>query len=419
MPDPAPRPAGRLRTALVHIPFRRFLIVRFLTALAVQMQTVAIGAQLYAMTHRPLDLGLVGLSQILPFLLLVLPAGHVADRRDRRTVLALCICVQLACALALLWFTLAGITVAWPIFAIMMAFGAARAFASPAQGALMPNLVPPEALGSAIGVNSSAWQIATIAGPACGGILYSAAGPAATYGTAAALFVLALTLITRVARPAQPRAREEVTLGRLLEGLRFIVNRRVILGAASLDLFAVLLGGATALMPAYAADVLKVGPAGLGWLRAAPGIGAAFTGAWLTYRPLAGKVGFWMFGGVALYGLMTIVFGLSRSFGLSMVVLAVLGSGDMISIYVRHMLVQLETPDAMRGRVGAASAMFIGASNELGEFESGLTAAWFGLIPSVVIGGILTLAVAALWARWFPALFRMDRFPPLRGAGDL
>ena len=419
MPDPAPRPAGRLRTALVHIPFRRFLIVRFLTALAVQMQTVAIGAQLYAMTHRPLDLGLVGLSQILPFLLLVLPAGHVADRRDRRTVLALCICVQLACALALLWFTLAGITVAWPIFAIMMAFGAARAFASPAQGALMPNLVPPEALGSAIGVNSSAWQIATIAGPACGGILYSAAGPAATYGTAAALFVLALTLITRVARPAQPRAREEVTLGRLLEGLRFIVNRRVILGAASLDLFAVLLGGATALMPAYAADVLKVGPAGLGWLRAAPGIGAAFTGAWLTYRPLAGKVGFWMFGGVALYGLMTIVFGVSRSFGLSMVVLAVLGSGDMISIYVRHMLVQLETPDAMRGRVGAASAMFIGASNELGEFESGLTAAWFGLIPSVVIGGILTLAVAALWARWFPALFRMDRFPPLRGAGDL
>ncbi len=296
------------------------------------------------------------------------------------------------------------------MFAVMVVFGMARAFMAPAGQALMPNLVPARLFRNAVGINSSMWQVSTIAGPALGGVLYGLAGPGTVYATVAALLVVSVGFVLAVPSPQQPRAEGGASLATLLEGLRFVWRRRPVLGAISMDLFAVLFGGATALLPAYAADVLHVGPEGLGWLRAAPGVGAALTGAYLTVRPISRHAGRWMFGGVVAFGIATIVFGLSENFWLSLAVLVVLGAADMVSVFVRHVLVQLETPDAMRGRVGAVNSMFIGASNELGEFESGLTAAWWGLRPAVVVGGVATLAVAGLWARWFPELRRLDRF---------
>jgi MFS family permease len=404
------RQGGGFRLVWQHAPFARFLSARFLSSVAIQMQTVAVGWQVYALSRDPLDLGLIGLSQFLPFILLVLPAGQVADRYNRKLIMALCLITELACAALLLAFTLIGLTEPWPVFAVMVLFGTARAFAAPAQQSLMPNLIPPAAFGNAVAINSSAWQIATIAGPAIGGALYLA-GPAVVYGTAVALFVVAITLTLLVQAPKQPTHLEPATWHTVLEGLRFVRSRPIVLGAISMDLFAVLFGGATALLPAYASDILHVGPDGLGLLRSAPGIGAAVTAAWLTFRPVSRHVGGAMFSGVAIFGLATIVFGLSTQFWISFVALVILGASDMVSVFVRHMLVQLETPDALRGRVSAVNAMFIGASNELGEFESGLTASWWGLKPAVIVGGVATLAVAGLWARWFPALRRMKSFP--------
>jgi MFS family permease len=414
--SPAAPPHG-LRAALAHPAFARFLVARFASSFAVQMQTVAVGAQVYSLTRQPLDLGLIGLSQFVPFLLLVLFAGQAADRYSRKAIIAGCFAIELACALALLAFTTAGMTRPGPVFAVMIVFGVARAFMAPASQALMPNLVPPALFSNAVGINSSLWQVATIAGPAVGGVLYGAAGPGAVYATTAVLMLVSLALMAGVDAPQTPRSREPASWHTVLEGLRFVWRRKPVLGAISMDLFAVLFGGATALLPAYAADVLAVGPQGLGWLRAAPGVGAALTAAWLTYRPIARHAGPWMFAGVAVFGLATVVFGVSTSFWLSLVVLFLLGAADMVSVFVRHILVQLETPDAMRGRVGAVNSMFIGASNELGEFESGLTAAWWGLVPAVVVGGLATLVVAALWARFFPALRRLDRFPAADASG--
>jgi MFS family permease len=375
------------------------------------MQTVAIGMQVYGLTHKPLDLGLIGLSQVVPFLLFVLLAGHAADRVSRKHIVAACFGVLLACSLTLAWLTRAGLTSAWPVFAVMVVFGAARATMAPASQALMPNLVPLPLFGRAVGINSAMWQVATIAGPAIGGALYAAAGPLAVHASVAALLAVAVVATASIAAPAQARPTEPVSWHTLVEGLRFVWRRHSLLGAISLDLFAVLFGGATALLPAYATDVLGIGVAGLGWLRAAPGIGAGIMAVALTFRPISRHAGRAMFAGVAVFGVATIVFGLSRSFALSLAALAALGAADMISVFVRHLLVQLETPDAMRGRVGAVSWMFIGASNEFGEFESGLTAAWWGLVPAVVVGGGATLAVAWLWTRWFPELRRLDRFP--------
>jgi MFS family permease len=293
----------------------------------------------------------------------------------------------------------------------MVVFGAARATMAPASQALMPNLVPLPLFGNAVGINSAMWQVATIAGPAIGGALYAYAGPGAVYAIVAALLAVAVGATASIVAPAQARATEPVSWHTLVEGLRFVWRRHTVLGAISLDLFAVLFGGATALLPAYATDVLGTGVVGLGWLRAAPGVGAGVMAAALTFWPISRHAGRAMFAGVGVFGVATIVFGLSHSFALSLVALAALGAADMISVFVRHLLVQLETPDAMRGRVGAVSWMFIGASNELGEFESGLTAAWWGLVPAVVVGGGATLAVAWLWSRWFPELRRLDRFP--------
>ena len=391
--------------------FRLFLVGRLLATLAVQMQTVAVGWQVYSVTHDPLDLGLIGFSQFLPFIVLILPAGQMADRRDRRRILTGCFAVECVCALALLVLAVRGIESAWPVFAVMILFGAARAFAMPTGQALLPNLVPREQFGTAVALNTSTWQVATIAGPAIGGILY-VAGPATVYATVAVLLA-AGTAMTFTLRGGGDSglSLEPQSLDALLSGLRFVWRRRPVLGAISLDLFAVLFGGATALLPVYAADVLHVGPGGLGVLRAAPGVGAALCGVALSLVPITRHVGRWMFGGVLAFGVATIVFGVSRSFTVSLVALTLLGAGDMVSVYIRHLLVQLQTPDDIRGRVSAVSAVFIGASNELGEFESGVTAAWWGTVPAVIVGGCATLVVALVWMRRFPELSKLDRFP--------
>ena len=400
-----------LRAALSHRPFARFLIARFAGSLAVQMQTVAVGVQVYGLTHDPLDLGFVGLSQFLPFLLFVLLAGQAADRWNRKRIVLACFALEFLCAAALLGFTLSGLKAVWPVFTVMVFLGIARASMAPANQALLPNLVPTRLLGTAVGVSSSMWQVATIAGPAIGGVVYAHWGPGTVYTSVAALLAVALVATVAMASPAQAAPTAPATWRTVVEGLHFVRRRPILLGAISLDLFAVLFGGATALLPAYASDVLKIGPDGLGWLRAAPGIGAALTAIALTFRPIGRQVGPAMFAGVFVFGAGTVLFGLSHSFWLSLGALAVLGAADMVSVFVRHMLVQLDTPDGMRGRVGAVNAMFIGASNELGEFESGFTAAWWGLVPAVVIGGIATLVVAVAWSRLFPQLRRMDRFP--------
>jgi MFS family permease len=399
------------RLALLRNPdFTRYLSARFLSSLAVQMQTVAVGWQVYEVTRDPLDLGLIGLSQFLPFILLILPAGHLADTRDRRRILALCFALMWVCAALLLAFSWRGLSSARPVFAVMVLFGVARAFAMPAGQALLPNLVDREHFGVAVAVNSSLWQATTIAGPALGGLLYLA-GATTVYATVVALLAGSVLLLLTIRRGGES-ASEQGAFDRetVLSGLRFVWQRRPVLGAISLDLFAVLFGGATALLPVYAADVLHVGPSGLGWLRAAPGIGAAVCGLVLSAYPVTRRVGHWMFGGVFVFGLATLVFGASTHFWVSLIALVLMGAGDMVSVYIRHLLVQLETPDEIRGRVSAVNAVFIGASNELGEFESGLTASWFGAIPAVLLGGCATLVVAGVWARLFPELWRADRF---------
>jgi len=405
-------PADPRRALWRNREFRRFIAARFLATLAVQMQTVAVGWQVYAVTRDPLDLGLVGLSQFLPFVLLILPAGHLADSRDRRRILAACFALECVCALLLLAFAAYGLGSARPVFAAMVLFGIARAFAMPAGQALLPNLVPRARFGTAVALNSSTWQVATIAGPALGGIVYLLGAPV-VYASVAVLLAVSVVLVLslRAGGREASRCAEAAGWQALLSGLRFVRSRRLVLGAISLDLFAVLFGGATALLPVYAADVLHVGPAGLGWLRTAPGVGAALCGLMLGVLPITRRVGRWMFGGVIVYGVATVAFGVSASFWLSLVALVVMGAGDMVSMYIRHLLVQLETPDEIRGRVSAVNAVFIGASNELGEFESGLTAAWFGTVPAVVVGGCATLVVAGAWSRLFPELARLDRFP--------
>jgi MFS family permease len=408
MPDIRRRTLDVLRhTALV-----RYLSARFLATLAAQIQTVAVGWQVYALTRDPLDLGLIGLSQFLPFVILILPAGQIADRHDRRRIVTWCYATETVCAVLLLLFTLYGITSASPVFAAMILLGCARAFSMPSGQALLPNLVPVEDFTRAVALNSTVFQVATVAGPAIGGLVYLA-GPTVVYSVVTTLAALAVILMLRVNAGARVnQAREPASLQTLLSGLRFVWSKPVVLGAISLDLFAVLFGGATALLPVFASDVLHVGPTGLGILRTAPGVGAALCALWLAFNPIVHNVGRWMFGGVAIFGCATVIFGLSHSFLISLLALTALGAADMVSVYVRHLLVQLETPDAIRGRVSAVSSVFIGASNELGEFESGVTAKWWGAIRAVVVGGVATLVVTGVWIRLFPTLWKMERFPP-------
>lgn len=401
-----------MRELLAQRDFVHYAAARFLATLAWQMLAVAVGWQTYEVTRDPLALGLVGLVQFVPFCLLVLPAGQIADLADKRFVLIGAYACEVLSASVLLWFTLQGVRVAWPIFVAMAFFGAGRAFWMPTGQAITPSLVPSALFPRAVALNSTLFQTAGIGGPAVGGLLYLL-GPTVVYGSSVALLVMATGLIMRI-RPLKATAAARWQLRDTLEGLRFVFKRRILLGAISLDLFAVLFGGATAMLPIFAADVLHVGPAGLGILRTAPGIGAVVVASMLAVHPITRHVGRWMFTGVAVFGLATLVFGASTSLWLSLVALVALGAGDMVSIYVRHLLVQLETPDALRGRVSAVSSIFIGSSNELGEFESGVTAKWFGLVPSVLLGGALTLVVVASFMRIFPELRRMDRFPAAR-----
>src|SRR5512134_88200 len=394
--------------AFRHRDFALYCAARFVSAMAVQMQTVAIGWFVYDITRDPLALGLVGLVAFLPLIGLALVTGHVADRFDRRAVLLVCFALTVITAAGLFACASSGSRHVWPIYALTLVFGATRAFAIPASQALVPNLVPPEHFGNAVAWNSSAWQTATIAGPALGGLLYAIAG-SAVFAVATGCFALAFALFALTRHRDARVAREKTTWTTLVAGISFIRAKPVIFGAISLDLFAVLLGGATALLPIYARDILLVGPWGLGLLRSMPAVGAAATALFLAWRPLTRRTGRRMFQAVAIFGLATIGFGLSTSMPLSLACLFVLGAADMVSVFVRQTLVQIDTPDAMRGRVSAVNTVFIGASNELSEFESGTLAALIGTVPAVVAGGLGTLLVGALWTRWFPALRNRDR----------
>jgi MFS family permease len=403
--------------------FVLYLGMRFLSAIATQMTIIAVGWQVYHITGSVLDLGLIGLSQFVPFLCLSLFAGHVADQFDRRRIIVLCLLTVLVCSLFLLVFALSRLTIVWPIYLVLAFLGVARAFQMPAAQSFVPNIVPLASLGNAIALSSSFFQIATIAGPSVGGLVYAVGeashgghrGAAWVYGSVTAVLAASLTMMLLVRARRAAADRSAATWNTLLMGLRFVWVRKTVLGAISLDLFAVLFGGATALLPAYTQDVLHAGPEVFGYLRAAPGVGAGLLGLALALRPVTRRVGVYMFGGVGLFGVATIVFGLTDRFWVAMIALALLGAGDMVSVYIRTLLVQLETPDEIRGRVSAVNSMFIGASNELGEFESGFTAAWFGLVPAIVVGGVVTLVVTALWAGvFFPRLWRLRTFEQLK-----
>ncbi|WP_244496606.1 MFS transporter [Aureimonas ureilytica] len=383
--------------------FLRYWLARFFAAFAVQIVSVSVTWQIYALTRDPFDLGLIGLCQFLPALVLVLVTGPVADRYSRRWIMGLSTLVEgigAALLLALTWMDLVSPV---PVFVILIGFGIARAFFGPAASSLVVNLVTKDELANAVAWNSSSWQVASIVGPVAGGLLYGLS-PHIAYGTALALFLVGSGLVLSISAPAQHSSGEPASFQTVVAGFRFIFSEKVVLGAISLDLFAVLLGGAVALMPVFAHDVLGVGPWGAGLLRSAPGVGAIVTAAWLAAHPVRDRAGHIMFVFVALFGVFTALFGLSTTPWLSIPALALMGAADMISVYIRETLLQLWTPDEVRGRVNAVNGIFVGASNELGEFRAGLMAAWLGAVPAVVIGGIATVAVAAIWSAAFPQL---------------
>lgn len=389
--------------------FTIFVGARFFSTIAMQMLSVAVGWQIYALAGTPLALGLVGLAQFVPMVLLTLPAGDICDRFDPRKIFAASLTLNAACALLFAGLSLAHSTLTWPFYLVLALFGASRGFSGPSGASLLPFLVPLERLPKAIGGSSSVYKTAVVAGPALGGFLY-VVGPVPDYSLCALCFLAAAVGVFCLGgRRRLPNRSEAGALARVVEGISFVRARSVVLGALSLDLFAVLLGGAVALLPAYAKDILHVGPGGLGLLRSAPALGAALMAIAFSRYPLTRRTGTAMFGAVAVFGLATIVFGLSTSFYLSLAALLVLGASDMVSVFIRTALIQMATPDAMRGRVSAVNMLFIGASNELGEFESGLTASWWGTVPAVVIGGIGTLLVVALWMWGFPRLRQVDR----------
>jgi MFS family permease len=387
--------------------FVLFCFARVATTLAYQMLAVAIGWQIYDLTRSAFDLGMVGLVQFLPMVLLTLVVGHMADRYDRRLIASVCQLIEGAGVMVLAVGSYSGWLNRESILVIMFLLGAVRAFEGPSMQALMPNLVTTELFPRAAAWSASATQTAVIVGPALGGFLYIF-GPTPVYLVIGLLFISASLLVFLVqARQASPKV-ERANLQSLFAGIAFIRSKPEILGSISLDLFAVLLGGATALLPIYAREILDVGPVGLGILRAAPAVGALLMSVLLARHPLRHRVGRIMFLAVTIFGIATIGFAVSTSFALSIAMLTILGSADVISVVVRSALVQLRTPDEMRGRVSAVNSMFIGTSNQLGEFESGLTASWFGAVPSVLIGGIGTIIVAAIWMRLFPGLLNVD-----------
>jgi MFS family permease len=399
--------------------FRLYQLARMLVIMGAEAQSVAVAWQVYQITHRAIDLGYTGLALFLPGLLFLLPAGHAADRFDRRQVVLVCYCLQCLATSLLFSFAWHGMHHLFPIYSVLFLIGTGRAFSGPASSALVPHLVPPEHFVNAVTWGATVFQSANVAGPAIGGILFTL--PLARWGYphfAGAPIVFLFTLATLVSflllvgslsvRPGRQEHRS-TTVSVVLEGFRYMWRARLLLGSTTLDLFVVLLGGATALMPIFAENILHTGAAGLGMLRAAPAIGALSVSVLLSFRPIRRQAGKKMLICVAIFGASTIVFGLSRNLALSLAALIVLGASDMVSVIVRSSLLQLATPVSMRGRVSAVNSLFLGASNELGEYESGLTAQWFGPVRAVVLGGIGSMIVTGLWSIFFPTLRRADR----------
>jgi MFS family permease len=393
---------------LGHRAYVFFWLTRLSAQLASQMLMVALGWQMYDLTGSAWDLGLVGLAQFLPALLLTLPAGHVADRHHRGRIMLAATLLQTVMAVALALASHEGWMTRALILGVSVVFGVAKAFQMPASQALPALLVPPTLLAQAVALGSSGMQVAIIGGPAVGGFLY-VAGADVVYAVGAGFLLLACGLALGIRYDTPPHPREPASWRSVLAGVQFLRGQPVMLGAMSLDLFAVLLGGANALLPMFAKDILHTGPWGLGLLRAAPAVGALLVSVWLARRPLQRRVGRTLIAAVAVFGACLLVFALSAVFWLSLVALLVSGAADMVSVVIRQTLVQLGTPDAMRGRVSAVNSIFIGASNQLGEFESGATAALLGPVGSVLLGGVGVLVVAGLWVRWFPDLWRRDR----------
>jgi MFS family permease len=408
---PASTDATAGRAAFTHPAFVLFQAARFLIVAAVEMQAVAVGWQVYEITKQPLDLGLVGLAQFLPGILLFPISGHASDRFERRDVLSACYAGYAVCFAALLALAERRWQSVTAIYVVLVMIGVVRSFNSTASRSILPQLVSEEHFPNAVAWNATIFQAATILGPSFGGIVYALArAPSAVYAIAMLTAIGATVSSFRIKPEAKARPREPISFKAVFAGLHFIWSRKLILGAISLDLFAVLLGGAVALLPVYAREILHTGPWGLGLLRTAPGVGAALMAILVAHRPLRGRSGVTLLWAVAGFGVFTIVFGLSRSLPLSLVALLLAGASDMISVIIRATLTQLATPDEMRGRVTAVDMIFIGTSNEFGQFESGVTAQWFGTVPAVVLGGLGTLVVIGLWA-WL--------FPELRHAGEL
>jgi len=392
--------------------FRYFITARILVTIASEMQSVAVGWQIYNMTHRPLDLGLVGLAQFAPGVLLFLVAGHTADRIPRQRILKICYGAFALCSLLLVMLTRSGLTSVWPIYAVLLLNGTVRAFNMPASHAFLPLLVPAEHFPNAVTWGFSIFQLAMVTGPTLGGLIYGfAASPIPVYSSSAIVYLGSLLLLGFIRLQTASRIHQPASWTIMLEGIRYIWRNKLVLGAISLDLFAVLLGGAVALLPVYAREILHTGPYGLGLLRGAPSAGAIVMAITLARWPLRRRTGVALLSCVSGFGVFTIIFGLSRHFTLSLIALALAGSCDMVSVVIRQTLVQLATPDEMRGRVSAVNSLFIGASNEFGQFESGLTAQWFGTVPAVILGGLGTIAVVLTWTWLFPQLRRVDQLP--------
>jgi MFS family permease len=408
-------PVADSRAAFRYPDFRRYLLVRLLTTLSSEMQSVAVGWQIYSITHRPLDLGLAGLAQFLPAVCLFLVTGHVSDRVPRKRILFTCVLAFSSCSALLLTFALRHITTVYPIYAVLLLNGTVRAFNMPAAQSFLPLILPRSVFPNGVTWNSSAFQVSSIAGPMVGGILYGITGsPHFVYGTAMVAYLAAALTLTRIQPVITETSPVDSRASNVLAGLRYIWHNKLVLGAISLDLFAVLLGGAVALLPVFAREILKVGAISLGFMRSAPGVGALLTSVTVAHWPLRRKTGRTMFWCVGAFGVFTIIFGLSRNPALSLGMLLLLGSVDTISVIVRSTMIQLSTPDAMRGRVSAVNMVFIGASNEVGQFESGVTAQWFGAVPAVVMGGVGTIIIVGLWAIFFRSLRTLDRLDAIK-----
>ncbi len=424
-----PRLAGHV--AFTYPNFVSYTFARFFIVLALEMQSVAVGWQVYDITKRPLDLGYVGLAQFLPGFALFLFAGHAADLFDRRKLLMTCYAgFALASTLLLVIDWRAPRSVHW-IYAVLVLVGVVRSFSFPVSRAILPHLVPAEHFSNAVAWNASSFQVATIAGPALGGLAYALfRGPGAVYLSAVAVSILSVGMTFRIhplassaeassgSTAAERAQKDGISLRTVLAGFRFIWKKKLILGSISLDMFAVLLGGAVALLPVYARTILRTGPWGLGLLRSAPGVGAALMAIVIAHWPIRRRAGLTMLLCVGGFGVFTIIFGLSHSLILSLLALTLLGASDMISVIIRATLIQVATPDEMRGRVNAVDMLFIGVSNELGQFESGLTAQWLGTVPAVVLGGVGTLLVIATWAWLFPELRGTDQLTEMELVPD-